>query len=261
MSGARRREANRANARASTGPNTRAGKARSAGNARRHGLSLPALRDPALSHEIVALVRAIVGAEAGAFSAKVDFRFSAENATTQTNLERVSAHERVNAYGTRSSAHRFELACRIAAAQLDLVRARRARLDLLRQDALRHDLFAGGVCGAGLALELWAIDRYERRALSRRRWAIVAFDAAAPALARTDRPEESARGAPVGRTNPSCETATVVDAGGAGRARRRRRRDIVRGGRLCAAPAARPRLPATNNACRATKRGRRGRIR
>jgi hypothetical protein len=159
VSAARRREANRANARASTGPKTRAGKARSAGNARRHGLSLPALRDPALSHEIVALARAIVGAEAGAFSAKVDFRFSAENAATQANLERVSAHGRVNVYGTRSSAHRFELACRIAAAQLDLVRARRARLDLLRQDALRHDPFAGGVCGAGLALELWAIDR------------------------------------------------------------------------------------------------------
>ena len=188
MIAARRREANRANARASTGPKTRAGKARSAGNARRHGLSLPALRDPALSHEIVALARAIVGADAGAFSGKVDFRFSAENATTQTNLERVSAHERVNVYGTRSSAHRFELACRIAAAQIDLVRARRARLDLLRQDALRHDLFAGGVCGAGLALELSAIDRYERRALSRRRWAILAFDAAAPTLARTDRP-------------------------------------------------------------------------
>ena len=57
VSAARRREANRANARASTGPKTSAGKARSAGNARRHGLSLPALRDPALSRDIVALAR------------------------------------------------------------------------------------------------------------------------------------------------------------------------------------------------------------
>ena len=36
------------------------------------------------------------------FSGKVDFRFSAENTTTQTNPERVSAHDRVNVSGTRS---------------------------------------------------------------------------------------------------------------------------------------------------------------
>jgi ribose transport system ATP-binding protein len=36
------------------------------------------------------------------FSGKVDFRFSAENTTTQTNPERVSAHDRVNVNGTRS---------------------------------------------------------------------------------------------------------------------------------------------------------------
>jgi ribose transport system ATP-binding protein len=36
------------------------------------------------------------------FSGKVDFRFSAENTTTQRNLERVSAHDRVSVNGTRS---------------------------------------------------------------------------------------------------------------------------------------------------------------
>jgi branched-chain amino acid transport system substrate-binding protein len=234
VNAARRREANRANARASTGPKTRAGKARSAGNARRHGLSLPALEDPALAHEIVALARMIAGAEAGAFSGKVDFRFSAENATTQKDLERVSAHDRVNVNGTRSSARRFELACRIAAAQLDLVRVRRARLDLLRQDRLRHDLFAGGVCDAGVAMELWFIDRYERRALSRRRWAIVDFDAAAETAPQTVRPDAAARRAHLGQTNPRCSTATAADGPRRDRARRRRRRDIVRGERLCA---------------------------
>jgi hypothetical protein len=63
---AARREANRANALASTGPRTSAGKAISARNARRHGLSLPALRDPALAHEIAALARAIAGPQASA---------------------------------------------------------------------------------------------------------------------------------------------------------------------------------------------------
>ena len=39
-----------------------------------------------------------------AFSGKVDFRFSEENATTQRNLERVSAQDRVNVSGTRRHA-------------------------------------------------------------------------------------------------------------------------------------------------------------
>jgi len=181
----------------------------------RHGLSLPALRDPALSRDIVALARAIAGAEA----------------TTQENLERVSAHDRVNVNGTRSSARRFELACRIAAAQIDLVRVRRARLDLLRQDLLRQDPLAGGVCDAGVAMELWAIDRYERRALSRRRWAIVDFDAAAETGAATSRPDEAVHGAHLGQTNPRCELATVAGAGGAARARRRREREFIAGQR------------------------------
>ena len=56
--------ANRANARASTGPRTAAGKTRSARNARRHGLSVPVLRDPALVPEIESLARRIAGENA-----------------------------------------------------------------------------------------------------------------------------------------------------------------------------------------------------
>ncbi len=46
MTSERKRQANRANARASTGPKTAKGKKRSALNARRHGLNIPVLQDP-----------------------------------------------------------------------------------------------------------------------------------------------------------------------------------------------------------------------
>jgi hypothetical protein len=89
----RKIKANRANARASTGPQTAQGRARAARNALRHGLSLPVSCDPALSEEVEALAREIAGTDA--------------NAETQ------------------------ELARRIAEAQIDLRRIRHMRHQLL----------------------------------------------------------------------------------------------------------------------------------
>jgi hypothetical protein len=85
--------ANRANARASTGPKTTQGRTRSARNALRHALSLPIYSDPALSEEVEALAHEIAGLDA--------------NAEMQ------------------------ELARRVAEAQIDLRRVRIARHDLL----------------------------------------------------------------------------------------------------------------------------------
>ena len=61
MIGARELQANRANSQRSTGPRTTAGRAISAQNARRHGLRIPVLADPALSAEVDAMAQWIVG--------------------------------------------------------------------------------------------------------------------------------------------------------------------------------------------------------
>ena len=88
--------ANRRNARRSTGPRTRAGKARSAQNARRHGLCLSAGHDPARAGAIAALARLIAGPDA--------------------------------------TPHRLVLACAVAVAHIDVARVRRARCELWPSD-------------------------------------------------------------------------------------------------------------------------------
>ena len=66
MTSARKIRANRANARASSGPKTAAGKARSAQNAFRHGFNVPILLDPALASDVEALAQRIAGKSADA---------------------------------------------------------------------------------------------------------------------------------------------------------------------------------------------------
>jgi hypothetical protein len=61
MTSERNAQANRANARKSTGPKTARGKARAARNARRLGLSLSVLGDPMISDQVAVLTRKIAG--------------------------------------------------------------------------------------------------------------------------------------------------------------------------------------------------------
>ena len=119
MTSTRKIKANRANAQASTGPRTGQGKACSALNARRHGLSLSVTSNPVFAEKVETLAREFAG------------------------------RSRDPEIG--------QLAHDVAEAQIDLVRIRLARHDLLARDL-------GDANYAGVARDLIRMERYERRA-------------------------------------------------------------------------------------------------
>jgi len=142
--------ANRRNARRSTGPRTAATKARAARNALRHGLAIPLARDPVASAEVDRLAAALVGPS-----------------PTPARLEQVRIAAEAECEVRRVRAYRKSLldrkAVELATHQLD---------DGQRSESVA---FAGKREAIALACalpELKALERYERRALSRRRRAM-----------------------------------------------------------------------------------------
>jgi len=182
----RKIRANRANALASTGPQTTPGRARASRNALRHALSLPVCSIPALSEQVEVLARKIAGPGANAETQELARRV----AEAQIDLRRVRYARHQFLSDTLSKQYYDSLAnIRMKEKVLDAI-LRRNPLDISMETLKFMTSTPQGpdklaTVLSGEAKKLLAMDRYERRALSRRKFAIRAFDEARARTATT----------------------------------------------------------------------------
>jgi hypothetical protein len=181
MTSPRKIQANRANAQTSTGPKSARGKARAAHNARRHGLSPAVFADPVLSAQVEALAREIAGKRTNDDNI---YQLARRIAEAQIDLQRVRG-ARHQFLSDRLHDHYYEsrASTREKLSVLrDLLRPRAPEIPIAVMAKYLKTTPQGPHKLATILLEeakqLLAMDRYERRALSRRKFAIRAYDEA-----------------------------------------------------------------------------------
>ena len=191
MTSVTKTKSNRANARSSTGPKTANGRARSAKNAFRHGLSVPAHPGPATAEAIAVLARQIAGADAPSEIEEPARRFAEENMAVRR--VRSLRHDRISRaladpkYDTHANWNKkVAVALRIARKCAQGEQIPEDELKLLDSKLEGPDKLVAIL--REVARELPAFERYERRALSRRKQAMRDLDAARVRLLEATRP-------------------------------------------------------------------------